>query len=91
MEVEEEFGRHNEMISAHVTIGDEVANDLFGMTIGIDICSIDEIATKLKIAGKNSLSISQAASPAPIFPKRHRSKGKRTHPQARCSKGNICI
>src|SRR5258708_7698119 len=55
IQVEEELGRQNETISAHAVRSDEVANDLFGMTIGIGIRGIDEVASKVKVAGKNGL------------------------------------
>jgi hypothetical protein len=60
---------------------DVVADDLFGMTLRVEVRGIDEIPAELDIAVDDLLRFFDAGAPAKFFAEGHRAKAERTDTQ----------
>jgi hypothetical protein len=61
---------------------DVVADNLFGVTLRVHVCGIEEIATELDEPVDDLLRLFDAGAPAELFAKGHRAETERADPQA---------
>src|SRR6202043_2624675 len=61
---------------------EEVADDLLGMAVGVDVGGVDEIAAALQIGGNHGFRVRDTSAPSQVFAKRHAPKAKWAHAQS---------
>jgi hypothetical protein len=75
----EELRGNDDAVAPRAIAADEVADDLFGVALGVDVRGVDEIAAALKELRHDRLGLGHRRSPAPVFAKRHSAQTEWTH------------
>src|SRR5580704_14612959 len=52
--------------------GEEVADDLLGVSVGVDVGGVDDVAAAVEILSENCLGSLGASAPAPVLAEGHR-------------------
>jgi hypothetical protein len=85
----EEFRADDYTVAACVRLRKEIANDLFGMAIGVDVGRVDEVAPAIQILGNHRLGIFRARAPAEVLAESHGPKAERADPKTGASDCNV--
>jgi len=72
IEVAEELGRDDDAVAARAVASDEVADDLLGVPLRVDVGGVDEIAAAFHEARDDGFGLGDARPPAPVVAERHR-------------------
>ena len=67
MEVAEELGAEHDTLAQPGPRGEEAAEDLLGVPVGVDVRGVDDVAAAVEIPGENRLGGLGVSAPAPVL------------------------
>jgi hypothetical protein len=68
-----------------------IADDLFGVALGVKVRRIYEVAAELDEAIHDLLGFLDARAPAEVFTESHRTEAERAHPEPRATERHITV
>ena len=87
--VPHELGRKHEPIALGGVLADVVADDLFGVALGVDVGSIEEVPAALDVGVHDFLRVRDVGPPTPVEAEGHGAEAERTDAQAAAAEGGV--
>jgi hypothetical protein len=90
--VPEELRRQNHVLAATGARGEEVAEDLLRVAVGVEVRGVDEVPAAVQVGREDLLRLLHAAAGAAgILPEGHRAEGERADAEAGTAEGDVVV
>jgi hypothetical protein len=80
VEVGEELGADHDPVAQTRSGLEEVADDLLGVTVGVDVGRVDEVAAAFEVVREQRLGVRRGHAPAAVLAERHGSQAELADP-----------
>src|SRR4051812_29128633 len=85
-QVAEELRAEHDPVPQPRPRGQELPDDLLGVSVGVDVGGVERIAATFQVLGDHSLGLGDRSPPAVVFTEGHGAQSVRTDPQAGAAK-----
>ena len=89
--VPEELAGQHEAVTETGSRREEVADDLLGMPVRVEVGGVDEVAAAVEVGLQHALGLGDARAPAALLAERHGPEGKGADAQTGAPEGEVVI
>ena len=91
VQVGEELRAEHDAVAQARPGGEEVADDLLGVAVGVGVCGVDHIAAAVEVLGQDRLGGRGARAPPVVLTEGHGAQRERTHAQAGAAQRDVGV
>jgi len=91
LEVAAELGRDHQPVAARLVAPDVVAEDLFGVALGVEVGGVDEVAAQVDVAVNDLLRLLDRGAPSQVLAKGHGAQGEGADAQTGTAERDVMV